>query len=120
MILVDSSIWVDHFRRRNASLIELLDTDQVLCHPFVIGELACGTLRARTSTLELLRTLPEAPMMEHDEVLVLVERHRLAGAGIGWVDAHLVGSALLTRAALWTSDRSLAAAVRRLGIARSY
>ena len=117
MILPDSSVWIEHFRHGNASLADLLENDRALCHPFVIGELACGALRARASTITLLRTLPEAPLMEHEEVLVLIERHGLMASGIGWVDAHLLGSALLAGAHLWTLDRPLATVARKLGVA---
>ena len=114
MILLDSSVWIDHFRHRNASLAELLENDQALCHPFVVGELACGDLRFRASTIQLLQTLPEAPMMEHDEVLILIERHRLMASGIGWLDAHLLGSVLLAQAKLWTLDAPLSRVAARL------
>jgi hypothetical protein len=119
MILPDSSVWIAHFKRANASLAELLENDEALCHPFIVGELACGHLPSRASTLALLQTLPEAPLMQHEEVLILVERHRLMASGIGWVDAHLLGSALLAGATLWTLDRSLANAARKLGVAAS-
>lgn len=117
MILPDSSVWMAHFRRTNAALAELLETDEALCHPFIVGELACGDLPSRVSTITLLRTVPEAPMMQHDEVLLLLERHRLMASGIGWVDAHLLGSALLATAEIWTFDRALASAARKLGVA---
>ncbi len=117
MILPDSSIWVDHFRCANAFLAEWLNDDRVLCHPFIIGELACGSLASRASTIQMLQTLPEAPLMQHDEVLVLIERHMLMASGIGWVDAHLLGSAMLARAELSTLDQSLAKAARKLGVA---
>jgi hypothetical protein len=119
MILPDSSVWIAHFKRANASLAELLENDEALCHPFIVGELACGDLPSRASTLALLQTLPEAPLMQHEEVLILVEWHRLMAPGIGWVDAHLLGSALLAGATLWTLDRSLANAARKLGVAAS-
>ena len=117
MILCDTSVWIDHFRHDNASLAELLENDRALCHPFVIGELACGALPARASTIELLQTLPAAPLMQHEEVLVLIERHRLMASGIGWVDAHLLGSALLAKGHLWTLDRTLATVAGQLGLA---
>ncbi len=117
MILPDSSVWMAHFRRANASLAELLERDEALCHPFIVGELACGVLPSRVSTITLLQTVPEAPMMQHDEVLLLLERHRLMASGIGWVDAHLLGSALLAAAEIWTFDRALARAARKLGVA---
>lgn len=81
MILVDSSVWIDHFRYGNDALATLLNDAQVLCHPFIVGELACRNLRQRTEILAMLRNLPEVPLAEHDEVLILVERHGLAGSG---------------------------------------
>lgn len=117
MTLPDSSVWIDHFRRGNVLLAEWLENDQALCHPFVIGELACGHLSSRASTIQMLHTLPEAPLMQHDEVLMLVERHQLMASGIGWVDAHLLGSALLAQAEIWTLDQSLMKAARKLSVA---
>ena len=119
MILIDASVWIAHFKRANAALAESLENKQALCHPFIVGELACGDLPSRTATIALLQKLPEAPLMQHEEVLTLVERHGLIASGIGWVDAHLLGSALLAGAELWTLDRPLATAARKLGIAVS-
>jgi len=116
MILPDTSVWIDHFRHGNAALAECLENDQALCHPFIVGELACGYLPSRVSTIQLLLTLPEAPLMQHEEVLGLIERHRLMASGIGWLDAHLLGSALLAQAELWTLDRPLAKIARKLGV----
>jgi predicted nucleic acid-binding protein len=117
VILVDTSVWVDHLRRTEPLLVERLRNDEVSCHPFVIGELACGRLRRRDEVLRLLGTLPVAPAVAHDEVLGFVERHRLAGSGIGWIDAHLLASAALGRLRVWTQDRRLRIAARRLGLA---
>jgi predicted nucleic acid-binding protein len=116
MILVDTSVWVDHFRKSNASLSELLSEGAVFCHPFVIGELACGNLRNRDEILGLLAALPEAHVAEHEETLHLVKHHRLHGHGLGWIDAHLIASALLNRCNLWTSDKLLDSAARALKI----
>lgn len=117
MILPDSSVWIDHFRRGNASLAAWLDDDQALCHPFIVGELVCGYLPSRVSTIRMLQILREAPIMQHEEVLVLIERHRLSASGIGWLDAHLLGSALLAKAELYTLDQPLLRAAQKLGIA---
>lgn len=119
MILIDTSVWIAHFKRANTWLAESLENKQALCHPFIVGELACGDLPSRASTITLLQTLPKAPLMHHEEVLIFVERHRLMASGIGWVDAHLLGSALLAGAELSTLDRPLAIAARKLGIAVS-
>ena len=115
MILVDSSIWIDHLRRADAELERLLALGLVLCHPFVVGELACGHLRQRTLFLGQLQALPMARPATHDEALAFVERHALAGRGIGWADVHLLSSALLAGpASLWTRDKRLAAAAAQL------
>ncbi len=116
MTLVDTSVWVDHLRARNPRLSSFLRDGQVICHPFVVGELACGNLRNRQEVLGLLAALPEATIAEHREVLQLVESGRLFGRGLGWVDAHLLASALLAGSAFWTLDRPLrkAAAALRL------
>jgi predicted nucleic acid-binding protein len=116
VILVDSSVWIDHLRRADTELVRLLAGDEVLCHPFVIGELACGHLRQRAAFLAQLRELPLAAVTTHEETLALVDRHALAGRGIGWADVHLLGATLLARpAALWTRDKRLAAAAATLG-----
>jgi predicted nucleic acid-binding protein len=116
-MLVDTSVWVDHLRRGNRRLATLLENAEVECHPFVIGELACGGLSRRTEILPLLAALPQLPVADHDEVLHFVEAHGIAGCGIGWVDAHLLCSVLLSGGRLWTLDRRLAAVARRLGVA---
>ncbi|MBI2839307.1 MAG: PIN domain-containing protein [Acidobacteria bacterium] len=107
MILVDTSVWIDHLRNGNAELTVLLQQDEVLTHPFIIGELACGTLRNRTEILRLLRELPEARLAEHQEALGLLESRRLWGCGIGWIDVHLLASALLSHSTVWTLDKQL-------------
>ena len=117
MTLVDTSVWVDHLRRGNDRLASLLDDGSALCHPFVIGELACGNLAQRDRILTLLDALPEAPVAEHAEVLELVRSRRLHGQGLGWVDMHLMASALLAECPLWTYDRRLEATAQRLGAA---
>jgi predicted nucleic acid-binding protein len=107
MILVDTSVWIDHFRRGGPLLKDLLSEGVVITHPFVIGELACGNLMHRTSILSDLNALPIALSASHDEVLRLVEDRKLWGQGIGWVDAHLIASALLSNCRFWTLDRRL-------------
>lgn len=107
MILVDTSVWVDHLRRGNQRLEEFLLGDQVLCHPFVVGELACGHLKNRHEILSLLQALPKAQTISDDEALAFVESHRLMGVGVGWIDVHLVASAVLSHATLWTLDTKL-------------
>lgn len=117
MILADTSVWVDHLRRGDATLSALLDEGTVLCHPFVIGELACGQLRKRQEILGLLAALPQASVAEHDELLALLERQRLFGRGLGWVDVHLLASTRLSSCRLWTKDKALLGAARTLRLA---
>lgn len=117
MILVDTSIWVDHFRQPNVRLVALLNGAEVLTHGFVIGELALGNLANRKVILSLLGDLPRAPLADEDEVLELIERRALHGVGIGYVDAHLIAAALLAGgAALWTRDKRLRSVAERIGI----
>ncbi len=116
MILVDTSVWVDHLRRGNPQLEELLETTQVACHRFIIGELACGNLRKRKQILAYILRLPSVDLATHGEVMELVDAHRLMGTGIGWVDAHLLAASLIARASLWTMDRSLASVARQLNV----
>lgn len=118
MMLVDSSVWIDHFRQTDLGLVALLDRAGVLAHPFVTGELALGSLRQREAVLAALRGLPHAIVAEDDEVMAFIDRHGLFGLGIGYVDAHLLASVRLTAgAALWTRDRRLHAVAERLGVA---
>lgn len=116
MILVDTSVWVDHLRRRSAALVALLEDADVVTHPFVIGEIALGAPKNRAQVIGLLEELPGVVVAPHLDVLELVERRALGGAGIGWVDAHLLASAVLDQIPLWTLDRRLAATAVRLGI----
>ncbi len=117
MILVDTSVWVEHLRRGLPRLVTLLQEGEVLIHPWVIGELACGHLRNRQQVLQLLQGLPLATVANDAEVLLLIERQRLMGRGIGYVDAHLLASARLSHCRLWTQDRRLAAVALEQGVA---
>lgn len=117
MILVDTFIWVEHLRRGLPRLVTLLQDGEVLIHPWVIGELACGNLRHRAQVLELLQGLPAATVASDAEVLHLIERDRLMGRGIGYVDAHLLASARLSHCRLWTQDRRLADVAQEQGLA---
>ena len=119
MILVDTSVWVEHLRRGLPRLASLLQDGEVLIHPWVIGELACGTLRNRQEVLELLQGLPAATVASDSEVLLLIERGHLMGRGIGYVDVHLLASARLSHCRLWTQDRRLAAVAEELGLGAS-
>lgn len=107
VVIVDTSIWVTHLRRGSRHLEELLLDGQVVCHPLVIGELACGNLKNRDEVLSLLQSLPVGPVVTLNELLFFIERNELMGMGIGFVDAHLLASAQLSRTPLWTSERTL-------------
>lgn len=107
MTLVDTSVWIDHLRHGDPELSALLDEGMVLVHPFVVGEIACGTLRQRHVVLGHLRHLPEAPLATEAEVHHLLEGHRLEGKGLGWIDLHLLASARLAAVPLITRDRAL-------------
>lgn len=118
MILVDSSVWIDHLRRNNLELVAALEAGQVLMHPIVIGELACGTLSNRAEVLALLGKLPAAPVATEIEALAYIERHGLMGRGIGYLDVHLLAATALTGgASLWTKDKRLAATAADLQLA---
>ena len=117
MILVDTSVWVDHLRSTDERLVDLLGTGQVLVHPFVIGELALGNLRQRRFILDNLRVLPHAAVASTEEVLDFIEGQRLYELGIGYVDAHLLAATRLTSGVtLWTRARRLRLASDRLGL----
>lgn len=116
MILVDTSVWVAHFREGDNNLIKLLNDGQVVCHPFIIGELACGNLKNRREILLLLQALPEATLAEHNEVMQLVDNYQLMGQGLGYIDVHLLASALLTNIPIFTYDKKLAVAAKKVGL----
>jgi predicted nucleic acid-binding protein len=118
LILVDTSVWVDHLRRGDPGLVDLLERSAVVMHPFVVGEIACGSLSDRKALLELLQDLPPAVVATDDEVMQFIERQALHGKGIGYVDVHLLASVALTGGArLWTRDQKLRQAAAALGCA---
>jgi predicted nucleic acid-binding protein len=118
VILVDSSVWIDHLRVADEVLSALLAQEQVLTHPFVIGEVALGSLRRRDSVIASLNTLPIATIATDRDVMYLIGQHRLFGRGIGYADAHLLAAARLTpRTQLWTRDRRLVGTASDLGLA---
>ena len=118
MILVDTSVWVDHLRHGDKALADLLDCSQVVMHPSVIGELALGHLKPRDQILRDLADLPQTAVATDAEVLHLIERHVLFGTGIGYIDAHLLTAAVLTPGTLiWTRDRQLLGAASKLALA---
>lgn len=116
-MLVDTSVWIDHFRRRNPTLATHLEQGDVATHDFVIGELACGSLKDRATVRTLMDALPRCAAIPHDEVLHLIDAHKLMATGLGWVDVHLLASALLAGMPLWTLDGPLMKAATRLGLA---
>jgi predicted nucleic acid-binding protein len=116
MILADTSVWIQHFRRGEPSLADRLFEGTILIHPFVSGELACGNLKTRVTTLSDLHALPAAKVASDEEVFHLIEDRRLRGRGLGWVDAHLLASALLSHCALWTLDKKLREAAKDLKV----
>lgn len=117
MILLDTSVWIDHLRHGEPRLVAFLAEGQVLVHSFVVAEVALGSLARRDSVIAILKALPQAPVALHDEVMALIETERLHGLGIGHVDVHLLASARLAGAMLWTRDRRLRAAAAQLGVA---
>ena len=116
MILADTSVWVDHLRKGDPTLKRLLEESSVLQHSFIIGELACGNLARRAEFLHMMSLLPLSLEASHDEAMTLLTRHKLWGLGIGWVDVHLLASALLSEARLYTRDGSLRHAAEKLKI----
>jgi predicted nucleic acid-binding protein len=118
VILLDTSVWIDHLRQGDAQVASVLQSGLVLTHPFVIGELACGQLKSRTEVLGLLAALPQARVAQDQEVLFFIERHGLMGRGIGYIDAHLLAATALTDdARLWTRDKRLDSLAREFELA---
>ena len=117
MILVDTSVWIEHLRRGSRPLVQALEDGLVVTHPFVIGELACGTIGRRAEVLSLLARLDVVPVVTNAEALRLVEDRHLMRRGVGWIDVHLLASSLVARVHLWSLDRRLASTARELGVA---
>ena len=118
MILVDTSVWVDHLRKGDQVLGRLLFAGRVLAHPFIVGELSLGVLRQREAVLGARMDLPQATIATEEEVFRFIEANGLPGSGIGYVDAHLLAATRLTPgAALWTRDKRLSEVAERLGLA---
>lgn len=116
MVLVDTSVWVNHLQKGNIHLEELLLDGKVVCHPFVIGELACGNIKNRSEILALLQALPKATTIDLAEYLHFIEQNHSNGTGIGFVDVHLIASAQLSEIPLWTNDKKLKETARKLKI----
>lgn len=119
MILADTSVWVDHLRASDETMGRLLREGMIVLHPFVLGEIALGYLKPRAAILRALQTLPQAEIADPTEVLEFVDRYQLIGAGIGYVDAHLLVAGALSLCAIWTRDKRLHAVAKDLGIAAS-
>lgn len=117
MVIVDTSVWTIHLRHGHNHLRELLNDTQVMCHDFIVGELACGNLRNRREILDLLEALPRIPLLSQKEILYFIEHHSLMGTGIGFVDMHLLASAQLSGIPLWTLDKSLQRVSAKLSLA---
>ena len=117
MILLDTSVWVDHLRRGDALVVQVLESGQAAAHPFVVGELACGNLKSRARVIDLLQALPQLAMATDAEVLYFIERHKLMGRGIGYVDAHLLAAAVIGGSFLWTRDKRLREIAAKMGVA---
>jgi predicted nucleic acid-binding protein len=116
MVLVDTNIWIDHFLGINKDIVTLLNLGSVACHPFIIGELAAGNLKNRVEILSLFQALPSTPVVEFYEYLEFVESRKLMGQGLGFVDIHILASAVLSGLPLWTGDKRLAEAASDLGV----
>ncbi len=116
MVLVDTSIWIDHLRSGNAKLTALLNDGEAAIHPFIIGELACGNLKNRKEIISLLHALPHIDKADDDEVLFFIEKHKLMGLGIGLIDIHLLASCKLGNSTILTKDKRLLDAANRLNL----
>ena len=117
MILLDTSVWVHHLRRGDSLVVQVLESGLAAAHAFAIGELACGNLKSRGRVIDLLQALPQLAMAMDDEVLYFIERHKLMGRGIGYVDAHLLAAASISGSLLWTRDKRLREIAAELGVA---
>jgi predicted nucleic acid-binding protein len=116
MVLVDTSVWVHHLREGNSELEKLLNDAQVMCHPFIIGEIACGNVKNRTGILTFLQLLPLVTQAKHEEVMEFIETNKLMGRGLGYIDVHLSASAKLTGVPMWTFDKKLDKTIKEMGI----
>jgi predicted nucleic acid-binding protein len=116
VILADTSVWIDYFRQDLPELGERLRRGDVVMHPFVVGELACGNFSNRKETLELLQQLRSVTVAEHDEVMTFIRAQKLYGRGVGYVDVHLLAAATIERCQLWTLDKRLNAVATNMGI----
>ena len=116
MIVADTSVWIEHFHRGEKGLVQLLIDGEIAIHPFVTGELACGSLKNRLQTLDYFDAMPQVPVADTAEVRLFIEHHALHGLGLGWVDIHLLAAVKLANCRLWTFDKRLSEAASRLGL----
>ena len=116
MILVDTNVWINHFKQTDVELVTKLNTGSVACHPCIIGELACGNLKNRREILDLFQSLPSSPVVEPDELLVFIESNALMGKGLGYIDVHLLASTVLAEIVFWTDDKRLRRAATHIGV----
>jgi predicted nucleic acid-binding protein len=119
MILVDTSVWIDHLRKRDEKLFNLLNEGEVCIHPFIIGEIACGNLNNRNEIIHLLKALPEVLIANDDEVLHVIEKRQLYGKGLGYIDIHLLASSLINSVPIWTKDKRLSSVNSELNITQN-
>ena len=116
LILIDTSVWIRHLKEGDKDLSLLLENGLVACHPFIIGELACGGMKNRNEIINLLNALPSVHLLEHDEIMEFIEVRKIMNQGIGYVDVHILGSAIVSETPLWTLDKSLRKAANKLSI----
>jgi len=116
MVLVDTSVWIEHFRKGHPLLVCLLEEGEVLTCPYVIGEIALGNLKNRAEILKLFNTLPRSSLVSQDEVMFFIESHKLMGSGIGYIDAQILASASISKALILTLDKNLRKVAEHLGL----
>ena len=116
MVLVDTSVWISHFRDGNSRLQKQLEEGRVVSHPFIIGELACGNITNRTEIISLMQSLPTLDVVEQDELLLFIEHHKIMGKGLGFVDVHLIAATMLAGIPIWTLDKKLRGVSSKLNI----
>ena len=116
MVLVDTSVWVDHFRKYDSALELLLNENAVSIHPFVLGELACGNFKNRHLIISLLQVLPSSTIVSQTEYLHIIEKHKLWGTGLGFVDIHLLASSRIHNCLVYSHDKVLSTAASRFNI----
>jgi predicted nucleic acid-binding protein len=116
LILVDTSVWIKHLREGDQNLIRLLEQGLVACHPFIIGEIACGGIKNRYEIISLLNDLPSTDILDHYDIMEFIENRKIMNKGIGYIDVHLLGSALVSETPLWTLDKVLREIANQLSI----